>query len=142
MTTATRGLDAVEIGQTVRVSKTIGETDVYLFAGITGDFSPNHVNEEYMKATRYGQRIAHGVLAMGFMSTASSKLLESVPFPAVSYGYDRVRFVRPLLIGDTLTVEYKIIEKVPDKDQTLAQVTATNQRGEVVAVATHILKFV
>ena len=142
MTTATRGIDAVEIGQTVRVSKTIGETDIYLFAGITGDFSPNHVNEEYMKATRYGQRIAHGVLAMGFMSTASSKILESVPFPGVSYGYDRVRFVRPIFVGDTITVEYKVVEKVPEKDQTLAQVTVTNQHGEVVAVATHILKFV
>ncbi len=142
MPPVTRGIDAVDIGQTVRVRKTIGESDVYLFAGITGDFSPNHVNEEYMKATRYGKRIAHGVLAMGYMSTASSKLLESVPFPGVSYGYDRVRFVRPVFIGDTITVEYAVVQKVPEKEQTLAQVTVTNQHGEVVAVATQILKFV
>ena len=139
---AAKGIDCVEIGQTVRVSKTVGESDVYLFAGITGDHHPNHVNEEYMKSTRYGRRIAHGVLVMGFMSTASTKLLESIPFPAVSYGYDRVRFIRPVYIGDTITVEYKITEKVTEKDQTLAQVTVTNQNGEVVAVATHILKFV
>lgn len=142
MSETTQGIDSVEIGRTVRFSKTVGESDVYLFAGITGDLSPNHVNEEYMKGTPYGQRIAHGVLIMGYMSTASTKLLESIPFPCVSYGYDRVRFVKPVFIGDTITVEYRVADKVREKNQLLDEVTVTNQRGEVVAVATHILKFV
>ena len=62
---AAGGLDASglpAVGTTVTFSKTVGESDVYLMAGITGDFSPNHVNEEYMNGTRYGRRIAHGVL--------------------------------------------------------------------------------
>ena len=62
MTTRTgtdTAMAALTIGNTVSVRKTVGETDVYLFAGISGDFSPNHVDEEYMKATRYGRRIAH-----------------------------------------------------------------------------------
>ena len=142
MSETIQGIDSVEIGRTVRFSKTVGESDVYLFAGITGDLSPNHVNEEYMKGTPYGQRIAHGVLIMGYMSTASTKLLESIPFPCVSYGYDRVRFVKPVFIGDTVTVEYRVADKVREKNQLLDEVTVTNQRGEVVAVATHILKFV
>ncbi len=142
MASKPRGVDLVQIGKTVQVSKTVGESDVYLFAGITGDLHPNHVNEEYMKDTRYGRRIAHGALIVGYMSAASTKLLESMPFPCVSYGYDRIRFVKPVFIGDTITVEYKIVEKQLEKDSTLAQVTVTNQHGEVVAAATHILRFV
>lgn len=136
------GVESVEIGKTVRFSKTVGESDVYGFAGITGDFSPNHVDDEYMKGTPYGQRIAHGALMIGYMSTASTKLVESIPHPCVSYGYERVRFIRPVFIGDTINVEYRVAEKVPEKLQVLSQVTITNQRGEVVSAATHILRFV
>ena len=57
----------VQVGDQVSFSKTVGETDVYLFAGITGDFAGNHVNEEYMKRSHYGGRIAHGVLLVGFI---------------------------------------------------------------------------
>lgn len=135
-------LSSVEIGQTVLVSKTVGESDVYLFAGITGDLSPNHVNDEYMKSTPYGKRIAHGALMIGYMSAASTKLVQDVPYPIVSYGYDHVRFVRPCFIGDTITIEYKVAEKVPEKGQLLSRVTVTNQHGEVLTVATHIMKFV
>lgn len=142
MTTPREATEAIEIGRSVRFSKTVGEFDVYQFAGITGDFSPNHVDEEYMKSTPYGQRIAHGVLMVGYMSTASTRILEGIPYPCVSYGYDRIRFVKPVFIGDTITVEYRVAEKIPEKGQLLSQVTVTNQRGEVVAVATHILKFV
>ncbi|HEX2923112.1 MAG TPA: MaoC family dehydratase [Chloroflexota bacterium] len=86
--------------------------------------------------------LAHGVLSIGYMSTASTKILEGIPFPCVSYGYDRVRFVRPVFIGDTITVVYEVTEKVPEKAQLLSKVTVTNQKGEVVSAAVHILKFV
>lgn len=142
MASEKRGLDQVEIGYTVTFSKTVGESDVYLFAGITGDLYANHVNEEHMKNTPYGRRIAHGALLVGYMSGASTRFLEKANiFPAVSYGFDRIRFVKAVCIGDTITVEYKITEKVPEKAQSLAQVTVTNQRGEVVAAATHIMKY-
>jgi 3-hydroxybutyryl-CoA dehydratase len=130
------------VGTRVSFSKTIGESDIYLFAGITGDFGPNHVNAEYMKATRYGRIIAHGVLVMGFMSTCSTLATLQVERPCVSYGYDRVRFVKPVYVGDTITVEYLVAEQDLERERTLARVTATNQDGEVVAVATHISQYV
>lgn len=66
----------VAIGNTVSFSKTVSESDVYLFAGITGDLAPNHVNEEYMKQSSYGRRMVHGTLMIGFMSTASTMAIE------------------------------------------------------------------
>ena len=66
----------VEIGDEVTYSKTVGESDVYLFAGITGDLSSNHVNEQVMKESSFGQRIAHGALLVGFMSTTSTMMIE------------------------------------------------------------------
>lgn len=137
-----RTLEALPIGRTVTVSKTVSESDVYLFAGITGDLSPNHVDEEYMRKTRYGRRIAHGALAIGLMSNASTKILEGVPGTVVSYGYDRVRFPAPCFLGDTVTVTYEIVERDETAGKTFARVTCTTQTGAVVAAATHILKVV
>ncbi len=133
----------IPIGTRVEFAKTIGESDIYLFAGITGDFSPNHVNAEYMKTTPYGGIIAHGVLVVGLMSTCSTRVLDHArsPRPAVSYGYDRIRFVKPVRVGDTVTVTYEIAAADAALATTTAAVTATNQHGDVVAVATHILKF-
>lgn len=133
---------ALPVGKRVEVRKTVGETDVYLFAGISGDFSPNHVDEEYMKATKYGRRIAHGALMVAFMSQASTKMCAGLPGTIVSYGYDRIRFPGAVFIGDTVTVAYEIAERDEAGRKTFAKVTVTNQRGEVVAAATHILKVV
>lgn len=129
------------VGMKVSFSKTVSESDVYAFAGISGDFSPNHVDHEYMSRTRYGQRIAHGVLTMAFMSTCSSKLIEALGNPpTVSYGYERIRFIKPVFIGDTLTTEYTVARVDAENDRTFSDVTVHNQRGELVSVATHILK--
>lgn len=133
--------NALEIGRCVSFSKTVGETDVYQFAGISGDLGPNHVDEEYMKCTRYGQRIAHGILSLAYTSTCSTKLIESAGnMPMVSYGYDRVRFVRPVFIGDTITVQYTVTERDEAAGKIFSEVTVSNQRDEIVTVATHILK--
>jgi acyl dehydratase len=141
-TGADAAMAALTIGKAVTVRKTVGETDVYLFAGISGDFSPNHVDEEYMKATRYGRRIAHGALMVAYMSQASTKMCAGLPGTIVSYGYDRVRFPGAVFIGDTVTVTYEIAERDEAARTSFAKVTVTNQRGEVVAAATHILKVV
>ncbi len=139
---AQAAMDALAVGKTVTVRKTVGETDIYLFAGISGDFAPNHVDEEFMKGTRYGRRIAHGALLIAFMSQASTKMCTGLPGTIVSYGYDRIRFPNPVFIGDTVTVTYEIAERDVAAGKALSKVTCTNQRGEVVAVATHILKVV
>jgi len=135
------------IGAKVSFSKTVSEFDVYGFAGITGDFAPNHVNEEYMRESGYGSRIAHGALLVGYMSTASSKILDeyarSTPDEtAVSLGYDRVRFLSAVYFGDTITVNYEVTEIDPQRRRSTATIEVTNQKDETVAVATHILKWV
>jgi 3-hydroxybutyryl-CoA dehydratase len=137
----------VRTGDRVTFAKTVGETDIYLFAGITGDFSVNHVNEQYMARSKYGRRIAHGALLVGFMSTCSTMMIEQCRGTAqgetpVSLGYDRVRFLRPVFIGDTVTLTYTIVEIDPVKRQSLADIEAINQNGELVGVARHVLRWV
>jgi 3-hydroxybutyryl-CoA dehydratase len=131
----------LEIGDSVTFSKTVGESDVYLFAGITGDFSPNHVNKDVMAGTPYKERIAHGVLSIGFASTTSTLMIEKSGAKAVSLGYDRIRFTGPIFIGDTVTVTYTISEVDEENLRTRAEIEVANQRGEVCTVAQHILKF-
>ena len=135
-------LAQLEVGRRVTVSKTVGETDIYLFAGISGDFSPNHVDEEYMKETRYGRRIAHGALMVAYMSQASTKMCQSLPGTVVSYGYDKIRFPAPVFIGDTVTVTYEIASLDVPARKAFGRMTVTNQRGEVVAAGIHVLKWV
>ena len=135
----------VSVGDQVRFAKTVSESDVYLFAGITGDLAPNHVDEEAMRGTRYGRRIAHGALLVGFMSTASTLMVErhgglAQDETPVSLGYDRVRFTRPVHIGDTVTCTYEIVGVDEARRRTEGRIEMTNQHGETVAVATHILK--
>lgn len=132
----------LQVGDSVSFSKTVGESDVYLFAGITGDLSPNHVNEEVMKNTPYKKRIAHGVLSIGFASTTSTLMIEKAKATAVSAGYDRIRFVNPIFIGDTVTVSYTIAEIDQERLRTRADIEVTNQDGELCTVAQHILKFI
>lgn len=131
-----------KIGDTVTFSKTVGETDVYLFAGITGDFSNNHINEEYMSKTPYKKRIAHGVLSIGYSSTASTMMARRTNIPCVSYGYDRIRFIKPIYLGDTVNVEYTITEIIETEQKTIAEIKITNQKNELCTVAKHTLKFI
>ncbi len=136
-----------EIGDAVRFSKTVGETDVYLFAGVTGDFSGNHVNEEFMKKSTYGRRIAHGALMVGYMSTASTLMIDrslsqGIDSTPVSLGYDRVRFLNPVFLGDTINVTYTISEVEPERRRTRAKVEVHNQSDVLVAVGEHLMKWV
>ena len=135
------------LGASTAFSKTVSESDVYLFAGITGDFSVNHVNEQYMKRTKYGSRIAHGALMVGYMSTCSTLMIEHCEGTAgdetpVSLGYDRVRFLGAVRIGDTVNLTYTVNEVDPVKRQSKAALEVRNQHGELVAVATHIMRWV
>lgn len=134
------------VGATVTCSKTVGESDVYLFAGITGDLSPNHVDQAAMAKTEYGGRIAHGALLVGYMSRASTLItdkcgaLMEAHYP-VSLGYDKVRFLAGVKIGDTITVTYCIESADPVKMRTSAAVSIHTQNGTQCAVATHIMRW-
>ena len=129
----------LRVGASATFTKTVSESDVYLYAGITGDFSPNHIDEQYMRGGRYGRRIAHGTLLVGFMSAASAHLYLG---RTVSLGYDRIRFTAPVFFGDTITTEYRIREIDSVKRRVHADVTCRNERGETVAVAVHVRAFV
>ncbi len=130
---------AVQVGASTTFTKTVSEADVYLYAGITGDFSPNHVDEVYMRAGRYGRRIAHGTLLVGFMSAASARVYLG---RTVSLGYDRIRFTAPVYFGDTITTEYRIREIDTEKRRVYADVTCRNERGETVAAGLNVRAFV
>ncbi len=137
----------VKPGDSVSFAKTVGETDIYLFAGITGDFAVNHVNEQYMAGSKYGRRIAHGALLIGFASTCSSLMIEKCHGTAgdetpVSLGYDKVRFLAPVYIGDTMNLTYTIVEVDPVKRRSIGDIKVHNQKGELVGVAQHILAWV
>jgi len=134
------------VDKSVSCSKTVSESDVYLFAGITGDLSPNHVDEAAMAKTEYGGRIAHGALLVGYMSRASTMITDECTalmqehFP-VSLGYDRIRFLAAVKIGDTITVSYKIDSADAAKMRTSAAVSIHTQNGTCCAVATHIMRW-
>ena len=138
----------VNVGDRASFSKTVSETDVYLFAGISGDFAPNHTNRAYMEKSAYGRLIAHGALLVGYMSAASTQMAhhqhgnagsDEIP---ISLGYDRIRFLAPVFFGDTVTVDYVIDTIDAGRRRATADIKITNQGGELVAVATHVLKWV
>jgi acyl dehydratase len=145
---AKSGLDTVKVGETFKFSKTVGETDIVLFAGITGDFSDTHINDQYMKQkSNLGGRIAHGALLVGYMSTASTISIAHIihqegltDFP-VSAGYDRLRFLKPVKLGDTITVNYTIASVDRVRGRSVAKVEVFNQDGELKAVAEHIMRW-
>jgi len=135
-------IDDVEVGLSSRFSKTVSEADVYMFAGITGDLDPNHVDEEFCRRTSLGHRVAHGALIVGYMSAASSKILEDFERPMVSVGYDRIRFLKPVYLGDTINVEYVIKSVDRERERINSRVEVKNQHGELVCVADHIMQLV
>lgn len=132
-------------GDSVSFRKTVSESDVYLFAGITGDFSPNHVDEAFMRTTAYGKRIAHGALLVGYMSRCSTEIAGKAQdaggaFP-VSLGYDKVRFLKPIFIGETIAISYEIESVDAAKQRSVARVELRNEAGELAAAAIHIMKW-
>ena len=121
--------------------RTITEADVVLHAGQTGDFYPHHMDAEWCKTQPFGQRMAHGTLvfSVGVGMTAGA-----INPQAMSYGYDRLRFVRPVFIGDTIRAKVTIKEKRDDAKRPAHGVVVeglevVNQRGETVLVADHLL---
>ena len=122
-------IDELKVGQTARFSKTITEADIILFAGVTGDLNPAHVDEEYAKKTFFKTRIAHGMLTASFISTVIGTML---PGPGTVYLSQEVRFLAPVKIGDTVSAVVEIAEIRPEKKRIWLKTTCTNQDGTVV----------
>ena len=127
-------------GQRQTGGRTITETDIVLHAGQTGDFYPHHMDAEWCKTQEFGRRVAHGTL---IFSVAVGMTAGAVNPLAFSYGYDRLRFVRPVFIGDTITVRVTIADKRehkrPNQGMVVERCEVSNQRGEVVLVCDHLL---
>lgn len=116
-------------GQSAEFSKTVTESDVILFAGITGDFNPAHIDEVQAARSRFGGRIAHGMLSAGFISACIAMRL---PGPGTIYLTQSLKFTRPVKIGDTVTARVEVLEWTESKRRARLGTTCRNQRGEMV----------
>lgn len=125
-----RTIAELEVGMKAAFTKTISESDVYGFAGITGDFNPVHVDRVAAESTRFGRRIAHGMLTASLVSTAIGMKL---PGPGVIYLSQSLRFKAPVYIDDTITAEVEVAELVPEKNRARLVTRCVNQGGQVVA---------
>ena len=118
----------IKIGDQASISKTISESDVYLYAGITGDLNPAHVNEQAALESPFKGRIAHGMLTAGLISAVLGMQL---PGPGTIYMAQELKFTAPVKFGDTITATVEAVEIIKDKILKL-RTYAVNQHGETV----------
>ncbi len=150
--TRKKGSDAVsemqvEIGERTAFSKTVTDADIALFSAISGDFDPIHVDEEYARKTPFGRRIAHGIFVLGLLSAAESALSRRVVerggrLRPVSLGYDRIRFIKPVFVGDTLTATYTIVALDSERMRSTGKCEIANQKGELCLAGEHVMKWI
>lgn len=117
----------VDIGYTTSHEKTITEADIKLFAEVSGDFNPVHINEQYAQKTFFKGRIAHGVIALSLLSAAGTKLPGTVILLSMSG-----KFLKPVRIGDTITAATEVIAVRNDKGIVTLKTTCSNQNDEMV----------
>jgi 3-hydroxybutyryl-CoA dehydratase len=122
-------ISELQIGQTEQMTKTVSESDVYLFAGITGDLNPAHVNEVYAKGTKFNGRIVHGMLLGGFISAVIAMRL---PGPGTIYMGQTLNFKAPVALGDTVTATVKVIDIDLEKKRARLETVCSIQDGTVV----------
>ena len=121
--------EELTLGQSAEFTKTVTETDVVMYAGITGDFNPMHVDEVTASQSRFGSRIAHGMLSAGFISAGIGMKL---PGPGAIYMGQTLRFTKPVRIGDTVTAHLEVIELIPEKKRLKLSTQCRNQDGVVL----------
>ncbi|MCP3944309.1 MAG: MaoC family dehydratase [Desulfobacteraceae bacterium] len=131
-----KSINELEIGNWAEFTKTISESDVYTFAGITGDLNPAHIDKEYAKQTIFKERIAHGILLAGFISTVIGTKL---PGPGTIYMGQDLKFLAPVLFGDTVKARVEIIEIDKVKNRISLKTTCTKQDGTMVLTGTALV---
>ncbi|MGD8208441.1 MAG: MaoC family dehydratase [Desulfobacterales bacterium] len=122
-------IEEMKVGDTAKFSKTVSESDVYLFAGITGDLNPAHVSEEFAKDTFFKTRIAHGMLSASFISTVIGTML---PGPGSVYMRQEANFLAPVKLGDTITAVVEVAEIIADKKRVRLKTYCINQEKTIV----------
>jgi 3-hydroxybutyryl-CoA dehydratase len=126
---AGKSIGQMKVGDVAQFAKTISESDIYLYAGITGDFNPAHVNEAYAKTTFFKTRIAHGMLTAGLVSAI---LANQLPGPGTIYLKQELSFMAPVHIGDTITAQVEVLELIEGKNRARMKTTCTNQDGILI----------
>ena len=121
-------MPSYEVGQTAETTKVFTEEDILLFAGITGDRNPVHISKEFAATTRFGERIAHGLLTAGLISAAIGMKL---PGPGCLYVSQTLSFLAPVRIGDEITARVEIVEVISGK-RLRFKTQCFNQRSEMV----------
>jgi 3-hydroxybutyryl-CoA dehydratase len=121
--------DEIQVGDSVWLRRTVTDADIANFAGVSGDFNALHTDEEYAKNTMFKGRIAHGF----FTATLITNLIGNrLPGPGSVYMKQEVRFLAPVRVGDTITGEVEVVEKMPEKKRIRLKTTVSNQKDEVV----------
>lgn len=124
------------VGEKATWMKTITEADVYAFAGMTGDFNPLHVDREFAARSRFGERIAHGILTAGLISAVLGMRL---PGPGGIFLSQTLTFLRPVRFGDTITAQAEVLSYRADRRLLTLRTTCSNQRGEAVVEGEAVL---
>ena len=124
-----KSIDELQVGEAAELAKTVAESDIYLYAGVTGDFNPAHINEVYAQGTFFKTRIAHGMLAAGFISAIIGTRL---PGPGAIYIRQELNFLAPVRIGDTITARVEVAEIIAEQKRVRLKTTCVNQDGTVV----------
>jgi len=124
-----KSYDEIEVGEKASFSKTITETDVALFAAITGDFNPVHMNEEFAKKTPFKKRIAHGGLPHGLIAPVWGTKLPGLGTIALEI---KTRFKGPTFLGDTITATTEVIEKLEERKWIRMKLSWINQDGDLI----------
>ena len=122
-------IQELHVGQTAQFGKTISESDIYLYAGITGDQNPAHINESYARETFFKTRIAHGMLCAGLISAVLGNRL---PGYGTIYIRQELNFIAPVRIGDTITARVEVIEIISAKNRVRLKTDCINQDGVLV----------
>jgi 3-hydroxybutyryl-CoA dehydratase len=124
-----KAFDEISVGESAEFSKTITETDIVIYAGLTGDFNPMHMNAEFAKKTHFGERVAHGPISLGLIAPVIGMQLPGPGCILLSISGD---FKAPVKIGDTVTARAEVAEKLAEKKTIRLALSFTNQRGEEV----------
>jgi 3-hydroxybutyryl-CoA dehydratase len=119
----------ISIGQSAEIVHTITEEDIQIFGDLSGDYNPLHFNEEWAAKTMFKSRIAHGILTAAFISAAIGMKL---PGPGTIYLSQKMRFLGPVRIGDTITARVEVVEKNDEKQHITLKTTCTNQKDKVI----------
>jgi 3-hydroxybutyryl-CoA dehydratase len=125
----TKPFEAFALGDRALFSKTITEADILLFAAVSGDNYELHLDDEYAKTTRFGRRVAHGMLTASLISATNGMLLQK---PGGISLAQTLRFLKPVFAGDTITACSEVIEILPERRRLRCRTTCINQRGELV----------